>query len=71
MELKETRLTKQGKPVEGEPLPGKYYRVEVPEGTDIKAAAVEFKKKFPKSFFMFRAGKPAAQEAGPAKEKKL
>jgi hypothetical protein len=54
MDIKAAKLTKQGKPIEGDPLPGKYYRVEVPEGVDVKAAALGFKKEFPKSFFAFR-----------------
>lgn len=57
MDIKAAKLTKQGKPIEGDPLPGKYYRVEVPEGADVKAAALGFKKEFPKSFFCFRAAK--------------
>ena len=60
MEIKDVRLTQQGKTIDGDPQAGKYYRVEVPEGTDIKKAALEFKKKFPKSFFMFRASKKLA-----------
>jgi hypothetical protein len=59
MDIKAAKLTKQGKPIEGDPLPGKYYRVEVPEGVDVKAAALGFKKEFPKSFFAFRSARPA------------
>ena len=55
MDIKTAKLSKAGKPLVGEPQPGKYYRVEAPEGTDIKAAALEFKKQFPKSFFAFRS----------------
>lgn len=61
MDIKDAQLTKQGKPIAGDPEPGKYYRVEVKPGTDIKAAALAFKKRFPKSFFMFRAAGPSAE----------
>ena len=67
MDIKTAKLSKAGKPLVGEPQPGKYYRVEAPGGTDIKAAALEFKKQFPKSFFAFRAGKAQSaqsQESG-------
>ena len=71
MDIKTAKLTKQGKPIEGDPLPGKYYRVEVPEGVDVKAAALALKKEFPKSFFAFRATKPRpAEEAVPANDGK-
>jgi hypothetical protein len=69
MDIKDARLTKQGQPIVGDPEPGKYYRVDAPAGTDVKAAAVAFKKKFPKSFFAFRTGKPVAHQE-PGKEKK-
>jgi hypothetical protein len=59
MNMETAKLTKQGKPIEGDPEPGQYYRIDVPEGTDIKAAAVELKKKFPKSFFAFRTSRPS------------
>ena len=63
MDLKEAKLTRQGKPIEGDPEPGKYYRLEVPEGTDVRAAAKELKKQFPKSYFVFRSPKSAKPES--------
>lgn len=68
MDLNTISVTKAGKPIEGEPKPGRYYRITVPAGTDIRAAAKEMKKCFPKSFFVFRALSAPAQASTPAAE---
>ena len=70
MDIKAAKLTKQGKTVEEDPQPGKYYRVEVPDGQDVKAAALQFKKQFPKSFFVFRSARPASAPTKPDGEQK-
>jgi hypothetical protein len=73
MDMTNVTVSKQGKPILGDPEPGKYYRVNVPSGMDVKAAALEMKKKFPKSFFVFRAvtshAEPAANPEAPRKPK--
>jgi hypothetical protein len=57
MDMTQVKITRAGKPVEGDPQPGYYYGLEVPADTDIRAAAKELKKKFPKSYFTFRVVK--------------
>jgi hypothetical protein len=71
MDMTQVKITKAGKAVEGDLKPGLYYRVDVPEGTDIAAAVKELKKKFPKSFFVFRAAgpKPEAKNVEPKSAK--
>ena len=68
MNIKDVTLTKAGKPVTGEPEAGKYYRIKATKDSDPRTAALEMKKKYPKSFFAFRPH--AADAAGTAEPTK-
>ena len=73
MNIKDVTLTKAGKPVTGEPEAGKYYRIGATKDIDSRTAALEMKKKYPKSFFSFRNAPvkaAAAQDSGAASKTK-
>lgn len=69
MDMTQVKITKAGKGIEGDPQPGKYYKISVPEGADPQDAAKALKKQFPKSFFMYRMGVKKPQAAKAAKPK--
>lgn len=75
MDLNTVKFLEKGKPIEGQPQPGRYYLADLPAGTDPATARAELKRAHPKSFFSLRTSwrpgeKPPTPPASATETKK-